>query len=149
MDWTEPLRAVALDVSALIAEKDLDFDIRTEPSPVHAHEWMLREMARNLLHNAIRLSPRGGRLSVRLLPVGEMAELHIEDSGPGISDELRLRLFQPFAAGHAHSGSGLGLTITREMVKALGGSITLTNLYEHGLCTGLDACVRLPLHPLA
>jgi len=146
MDWAEPLRAVALDVSALIAEKDMDFDIHTEASAVHAHEWMLREMARNLLHNAIRLSPRGGRLSVRLLPEGDMAELHIEDSGPGISDELRLRLFQPFAAGHAHSGSGLGLTITREMVKALGGSITLTNLYEQGLCTGLDACVRLPLH---
>ena len=146
MDWAEPLRAVALDVSALIAEKDLDFDIRTEASLVHAHEWMLREMARNLLHNAIRLSPRGGRLSVRLLPQDGMAELHIEDSGPGISDELRLRLFQPFAAGHAHSGSGLGLTITREMVKALGGNITLTNLYEQGLCVGLDACVRLPLH---
>ena len=145
MDWTEPLRAVALDVSALIAEKDLDFEIRTEASLVHAHEWMLREMARNLLHNAIRLSPRGGRLSVHLQPQGDMAELHIEDSGPGISDELRLRLFQPFAAGHAHSGSGLGLTITREMVKALGGSITLTNLYEQGLCVGLDACVRLPL----
>ena len=145
MDWAEPLRAVALDVSALIADKDLDFDIRTETSLVHAHEWMLREMARNLLHNAIRLSPRGGRLSVRLMPLDGMAELHIEDSGPGISDELRLRLFQPFAAGHAHSGSGLGLTITREMVKALGGSITLTNLYEQGLCVGLDACVRLPL----
>ncbi|MDZ7918443.1 sensor histidine kinase [Rhodoferax sp.] len=147
MDWAEPLRAVALDVSALIADKDLDFDIRTEVSLVHAHEWMLREMARNLLHNAIRLSPRGGRLSVQLMPIDGMAELHIEDSGPGISDELRLRLFQPFAAGHAHSGSGLGLTITREMVKALGGSITLTNLYEQGLCVGLDACVRLPLQP--
>ncbi|MFY8041862.1 MAG: sensor histidine kinase, partial [Rhodoferax sp.] len=60
-------------------------------------------------------------------------------------DELRLRLFQPFAAGNAHSGSGLGLTITREMVIALGGTISLTNMYEHGLCVGLDACVRLPL----
>jgi two-component system, OmpR family, sensor histidine kinase TctE len=146
MDWAEPLRAVALDVSALIADKDLDFDIRTEPCLVHAHEWMLREMARNLLHNAIRLSPRGGRLSVSLLPQGDMAELHIEDSGPGISDELRLRLFQPFAAGHSHSSSGLGLTITHEMVKALGGRITLNNLYEQGLCNGLDACVRLPIH---
>jgi two-component system, OmpR family, sensor histidine kinase TctE len=146
MDWAAPLRAVALDVSALIADKDLDFDIRTEPCLVHAHEWMLREMARNLLHNAIRLSPRGGRLSVYLLPRGGMAELHIKDSGPGISDELRLRLFQPFAAGHSHSSSGLGLTITHEMVKALGGSVTLDNLCAQGLCTGLDACVRLPLY---
>lgn len=145
MDWAEPLRAMTLDVSALIADKELDFDIHTDTCLVHAHEWMLREMARNLLHNAIRLSPRGGRLCVRLQPLDGIAELHIEDSGPGISDEFRLRLFQPFAAGNAHSGSGLGLTITREMVIALGGTISLTNMYEHGLCVGLDACVRLPL----
>jgi two-component system sensor histidine kinase TctE len=146
MVWAEPLRAMTLEVSALIADKELDFDIHTDTCLVHAHEWMLREMARNLLHNAIRLSPRGGRLCVRLQPLDGMAELHIEDSGPGISDELRLRLFQPFAAGNAHSGSGLGLTITREMVIALGGTISLTNLYEQGLCVGLDACVRLPSH---
>ncbi|MDZ7938570.1 MAG: sensor histidine kinase N-terminal domain-containing protein [Rhodoferax sp.] len=146
MDWAQPLRAVALDVSPLIADKNLDFEICTQPCLVLAHEWMLREMARNLLHNAVRLTPPGSALRVGLECHDGWAELVVTDSGPGISAELRQRLFQPFAAGHAHSGSGLGLTITREMVKALGGSIQLTNRYEHGLCTGLDACVRLPLH---
>ena len=146
MDWSDAVRAVALDVAPLIADKDLDFDIHTMPCRVHAHEWMLREMARNLLHNAVRLTPHGGRLSVQMALADGAAELTIHDSGPGISDELRMRLFQPFAAGHAHSGSGLGLTITREMVKALGGSIQLTNRYAQGLITGLDANVRLPLY---
>ena len=145
MDWAEPLRTVALDLAPLIADKDLDFEIRTQPCRVLAHEWMLREMVRNLLHNAIRLTPAGRALRVSLGVQQGMAELVVADSGPGISDELRQRLFQPFAAGHAHSGSGLGLTITREMVRALGGSIQLNNRYAQGLCTGLDACVRLPL----
>jgi two-component system sensor histidine kinase TctE len=112
---------------------------------VLAHEWMLREMARNLMHNAIRLTPEGGQLHIHLESEGNQAQLTISDSGPGISDALRMRLFQPFAAGSAHSGSGLGLTITREMVLALGGTIQLNNRYSGSLCTGLDACVRLPL----
>lgn len=147
MDWAEPLRTIALDLSALIAEKNLDFDLVTTPCQVVAHEWMLREMARNLIHNAIRQSPEGGQLHIRLAPVDGQAELTISDSGPGISEALRMRLFQPFAAGSGHSGSGLGLTITREMVRALGGNIQLNNRVADGLCTGLDACVRLPLSP--
>ncbi len=49
--------SMALELSPLIAEKDLDFEIATAPAPVQAHEWMLRELTRNLLHNAIRHSP--------------------------------------------------------------------------------------------
>lgn len=147
MDWAEPVRTIALDLSALIAEKNLDFELATEPCAVLAHEWMLREMARNLIHNAIRQTPDGGRLHIHLHAADGHAQLTIADSGPGIPEALRMRLFQPFAAGSGHSGSGLGLTITREMVLALGGSIALTNRMEHGVCTGLDACVRLPLHP--
>jgi len=146
MDWAEPVRAIALDLSALIAEKNLDFELVTSPCRVLAHEWMLREMARNLIHNAIRLTPEAGQLHIRLESDGNQAQLTISDSGPGISDALRMRLFQPFAAGSTHSGSGLGLTITREMVSALGGTIQLNNRYSGSLCTGLDACVRLPLH---
>ena len=45
---------MALELSPLIAEHDMDFGIETESCPVPAHEWMLRELTRNLLHNAIR-----------------------------------------------------------------------------------------------
>ncbi|MCB2001006.1 MAG: sensor histidine kinase N-terminal domain-containing protein, partial [Rhodoferax sp.] len=50
-------RAIALDLAPLMADKDLDFEIRTVPAPIRAHEWMLRELVRNLLHNAIRHAP--------------------------------------------------------------------------------------------
>ncbi len=145
LDLAVVVRAVALDVSPLIAEKDIDFEIQTVPAQLRAHEWMLRELARNLLHNAIKHSPVGAHLSVRLVTDERHAALTVADSGPGINSELRSRLFQPFSAGHAHSGSGLGLVICRDIALALGGTITLENRESHGRIVGLDATVRLPL----
>ncbi len=145
LDLAEVVRAVALDLSPLIAERDLDFDIRTVPARVHAHEWMLRELCRNLLHNAIKHAPPATPLAVQLVTDTHHAALTIADSGPGISDALRGRLFQPFSAGSSHSGSGLGLVICQEIVHALGGTITLDNRTHQGHIEGLDATVRLPL----
>ncbi len=145
VDWAVVLREVALDVSPLIATKDLDFEITTAPALLQTHDWMLRELSRNLLHNAIRHSPVGGLLEVKLVSDGRHAALVISDSGPGISDELRTRLFQPFSAGEQRSGSGLGLAICLEVVTALGGSISLDSRQDQGHIKGMDVTVRLPL----
>ncbi|MEO8121442.1 MAG: sensor histidine kinase N-terminal domain-containing protein [Rhodoferax sp.] len=145
VDWAQVLREVALDLSPLIAAKDIDFEISTAPSLIRTHDWMLRELSRNLLHNAIRFTPANGTLTVQLLSDARFAALVIGDSGPGISAELRTRLFQPFSAGEARSGSGLGLAICHEIVQALGGSISLDNREAHGHLSGLDTTVRLPL----
>ena len=144
-DLSALVRSVALDVSPLIADKDLDFGIDTQPAPVQAHEWMLRELARNLLHNAIKHTPAGGALSVRVLAGANAVALTVADSGPGITAELRTRLFQPFSAGDVRHGSGLGLAICYEIVQALQGTITLENRDVQGRVQGLDATVRLPL----
>ncbi len=144
-DWAEVVRSVALDLSPLLAEKDIDFDISTEPAPIAAHDWMLRELSRNLLHNAIRHTPVGGALAVRLVTDSRHAALTVADTGPGIAAELRTRLFQPFSSGDVRSGSGLGLAICHEIVAALGGTITLDNRETHAQVTGLDATVRLAL----
>ncbi|HSI56985.1 MAG TPA: sensor histidine kinase N-terminal domain-containing protein [Ideonella sp.] len=144
-DWSAVVRAVALDLSALIAEGQLDFEIETQPAPVRSLEWALRELTRNLLHNAIKHCPPGGTLSVRLLADGRHAALTIADSGPGVAPAQRERLFQPFAASGSHGGSGLGLAICHEIVGSLGGQIELENRWERGRLAGLDATVRLPL----
>ena len=141
----EVLRTVALEISPLIAQRDLDFGIHTEAAPVRAHEWMLRELTRNLLHNAVRHAPHGSELAVDLRCDAHHTALTISDCGPGIEPELAARLFQPFSAGDVRSGSGLGLAICQEIVQALGGSITLTNREQGTRILGLDAVVRLPL----
>lgn len=139
------LRAVALEISPLIAQRDLDFGIHTEPALVQAHEWMLRELSRNLLHNAVRHAPPGSELSVDLRTDTHHVALTISDHGPGIDEELRTRLFQPFSAGDVRTGSGLGLAICHEITQALGGSIALTNRVTAHRLDGLDAVVCLPL----
>jgi two-component system, OmpR family, sensor histidine kinase TctE len=146
IDWSTVLREVALDLAPLIADKDLEFELQTQPAPVLAHDWMLRELVRNLLHNAIKHSPEGGALSVSLLAKGNTTELLIADSGAGIDEKLKQRLFQPFSAGRMQPGSGLGLAICAEIARALQGEISLDNRIAQDHIMGLDVCVKLPLN---
>jgi two-component system sensor histidine kinase TctE len=110
-----------------------------------AHAWILREMTRNLLDNAIRYCPIGTSLRIDLRQKGAHAVLRIADSGPGMDAAQGTRLFQAFATERPTSGSGLGLTIAREMVLALGGEISLENRFEVSRLVGLDALIRLPM----
>jgi two-component system sensor histidine kinase TctE len=148
-DFAAIVRTVALDLAPLMAQRQLDFSIETEPAAVRAHEWALRELTRNLLHNAIRHCPESTPLSVTLRTGAGSTVLTIADSGPGLRVDLRERLFQPFvsgsAQGDAHSGSGLGLAICHEIVASLGGSIRLVDRATHAGAAGLDATVRLKL----
>jgi two-component system, OmpR family, sensor histidine kinase TctE len=150
-DWAEVVRSVALDLSPLIAARSLDFSITLQPAVVRAHEWALRELFRNLLHNAIKYTAEGSRLTIALVADRRTAALTVSDSGPGISPALRERLFQPFSTESGGSnearGSGLGLAICREIVLSLGGEIELINRIEQGRTVGLDTVVRLPLIP--
>ena len=145
-DWADIVRAVALDLAPLIAKQGLDFDIHTEPAAITSHEWALRELTRNLLHNAIQHTPAGGRLAIALTTHGGTARLLIADGGPGLTAEQQQRLFLPFAVGHGGKGSGLGLAICEALVQTLGGQITLGNRVDGGRVVGLDARVDLPLH---
>jgi len=168
-DWAATVRQVALDTSALMGQRHIDFGLQLPPAPVwvHAHEWALRELTRNLLHNAIRYSPVHGVLDVALRvdgtdspggmadQPGGTAALVITDHGPGIPASLRPHLFQPFARGRPDDGqgTGLGLAICHGLVLALGGGLSLDNREVAGQVDGLDAVVRLPLatrrHPLS
>ena len=144
-DWSVVLRELALEMAPLMADKDIDFGIETHAANVRAHDWMLRELTRNLLHNAIKHTPEGGVLSVRIVTDSTTAELVVADTGTGVDAELGTRLFQPFSAGTLHAGSGLGLAICAEIVNALHGVISLENRVVRGHTDGLDARVRLPM----
>ncbi len=92
----------------------------------------------NLLSNAIRYSPVGTPLTIRVLHWGEMVRVSVEDRGPGIPKEYQKRIFQRFAGvpGHtAHGGSsGLGLSISREFIDAQGGQLWVESQPETGSC---------------
>ena len=149
-DWASTTREVALDLSALIGERQLEFSIATLTAPVRSHAWALRELTRNLLHNAIRHCPEGGVLHIELQRDATTASLTVADSGPGIAAPQREQLFQPFASAlgtdsSGAPGSGLGLAICHDIVVSLGGRIELVNRLQQGRILGLDAVVHLPL----
>ncbi len=99
----------------------------------------------NLVSNALKYSPDGGTVWVRVRRAGEVAEVSVSDEGIGIPPEEQARLFQPFARGSAtHTqigGAGLGLYITAQIVERHGGTIGVES--EPG--KGSTFTVRLPL----
>lgn len=124
---------------------DLGFQL-VEPLAVRAEPVMLSTMVRNLLDNALRVTPRAGHIDVGVYREGEAAVLQIEDSGPGIASPDLERIFEPFFRGsHPQGeGSGLGLSIVKRAVERLGGSITLENV-GGATRSGLRVTVRLPV----
>ncbi len=139
------VRDVALALAPLIAQRDIEFDIDTDAAQVRAHDWMLSELTRNLLANAIRFTPEGGLLVVMLVNDGDCAVLSIADSGPGMAADQRDGLFVPFSGKSTevseHAGAGLGLVICQDICKAIGATFTLDNAFP----SGLVASVRVPL----
>jgi two-component system, OmpR family, sensor histidine kinase TctE len=129
-DWDSILRSVALDLAPLIASKNLQFTLESKAAILDAHAWMLQELTRNLLHNAITHAPVGSILTVHLIDLPQALELTIQDQGSGIDEPLSKRLFQTFSAGRHSRGSGLGLAICQEISNALNGVLSLENQYS-------------------
>lgn len=148
LQMADAVRAIALELAPLVADKGIDFELDAHPCQVSGHDWMLRELTRNVLQNAIHHTPPQGSIKVTLQGLEGYAVLTIDDSGPGIAPELRERLFQPFSAGSSRSGSGLGLTIAQDIVMALHGSIQLNHRMDARRTIGLSARITIPLlHP--
>lgn len=107
---------------------------------------MISVVIRNLVDNALRYTPTGGRVDVGLYSENDQAILQVEDTGPGLpSDDLE-RIFDPFYRGSKPigEGTGLGLSIVKRIVDRLGGSVSLENITDADR-TGLRVVVKLPL----
>jgi two-component system sensor histidine kinase TctE len=133
---------VAIDLSPLISDKNLDFELEAGNVWVEGRHWMAAEMVSNLLHNAIRHTPPESRLGIRVAPLAEGALLCVWDSGPGIPDQQEMRVFEPFAAAHSSKGGGLGLAICAEIADSMQAGLTLCNCGTPDAVTGLEARVH-------
>lgn len=127
VDLVGPAREACLELAPLAVAKGVDLALRNEGAvPLRGDALLLREMARNLVDNAIRYTPPGGHVSVEVAVAGDRAMLTVEDSGIGIAPADRERVFDPFfRASSTERGVGLGLTIARDIARAHHGVIDL------------------------
>ncbi|MCU0655833.1 MAG: ATP-binding protein [Polyangiaceae bacterium] len=147
---TECLQA-AVNLCALRArEKGLDLRVVADhglPTETLGDPTRIRQILLNLLTNAIKFTP-AGHIEVRAWAEAERLFYAIQDTGIGIDDDTRARLFEPFAQGAASTarrfgGTGLGLAISRRLASLLGGTLT----FESARGQGSTFTLALPLPP--
>ncbi len=98
---------------------------------------LVRRVLENLISNAIKHTPSGGTVMIRVTGLGDRVRLAVEDSGQGIPVEARARIFEKFGAMHARSDRsyhsvGLGLAFCKLAVEAHGGTIGIDSAVPHG-----------------
>jgi signal transduction histidine kinase len=94
----------------------------------------------NLIANALEAMPAGGRLHMAARKASSCVLIEMEDTGPGIPDEIRDRLFEPFVTAGKQNGLGLGLALSRQAVLDHGGDIWTEP------AAGARFVIRLPLN---
>ncbi|BCX68682.1 ATP-binding protein [Pseudomonas izuensis] len=136
-------RRVLEDLWPLAEVKHLDIGVEAgEDVRVMIHDADLLAVVKNLVDNAIRYTPEGGRVDLSVTLENGAALLQIKDSGPGIASEEQERVFDPFyrSLGTQVSGSGLGLSIVKAIMDRTGARVRLGFTDERerrGLCVSL------------
>jgi two-component system heavy metal sensor histidine kinase CusS len=129
----EVVRAAALHVEVQARERRVELALHANDAVVQGVASDLERLVRNLLDNAVRHSPQGGRVSVDVVTVGADAKIAVSDQGPGIRPEEREKIFEPFYRGRDHedgSGAGLGLAIVRQIARGHGGDVRAVTTAE-------------------
>lgn len=146
VDLAAAARSVIEELSPLIAESDVELDVELPagPVPVHGHEVALSALMRNLLENALRHVPGGGRVQFSVAREQDRASIEVIDNGEGIPPERRAAVFARFhrESGSRGDGYGLGLSIVQRAAQLHGASI---ELLDSPFGRGLRVSVRMPL----
>jgi signal transduction histidine kinase len=136
----ELLDETASLVASMATAKGIDYGVTPchEGVDVQGDPDRIRQIVVNLLSNAVKFTPEGGRVLLSAEADGEQVRVQVADSGPGIAGEDHERVFDAFvqlaptADGALAQGAGLGLSISRELARAMGGDVTLSSAPGQG-----------------
>ncbi len=150
-DLRETLEACAALARVQADDNGLALRVELElpsPCPVHGDEARLRQVLLNLLGNAVKFTPAGHVRLSACWPAEGPLQLVVADTGPGVPEDARDRVFEAFeqldgSFARRHGGTGLGLSISMELVRAMGGTLRCSQAPEGGALFDLT----LPLAP--
>jgi len=147
-DLADLTRTTAAQFQSLSADRGIDYGIDVpEEIDIEADSEKIQRIIINLLSNAFKFTPMGGRIELRLRRTDESALIEVEDNGPGIPQEFRHTVFERFSqvkggSRRSFGGTGLGLAIVQHFVKLHGGHVDLAE----GSSGGALFTIALPLH---
>ena len=125
---SEQIRLVVALLDQKLSEKQLEIIFDAKEYFVTANEEMMKQVWINLLDNAVKFSPIGGKIEIRMKQTGGSLSIKISDQGNGMSPETKEHIFDKFYQGdlsHSTSGNGLGLAIVKKIIDLHNGSITV------------------------
>ena len=128
VDLADLARRTVADLVGVAAAKGVDVGVQqADPASVEGQPDALQILLRNLVDNAIKYTPAGGTADISVVLDGGALRVTVEDSGPGIPEEERERVFDRFyrVAGSEAAGSGLGLAIIKAIAERHGATLTL------------------------
>ena len=132
----EQIRQAIVALEQKWSEKELGFEVELAETPFFGYESLLPHVWTNLIGNAVKFSPKGGEIRIKMMRTEGAVVFTIEDDGPGIAPEHRERIFERFyrieksRTDRAHSG--LGLSVARSIAASHGGKVTYDPVKPHG-----------------
>ena len=132
----EQIRQAIVALEQKWSEKELGFEVELAETPFFGYESLLPHVWTNLIGNAVKFSPKGGEIRIKMMRTEGAVVFTIEDDGPGIVPGDEEHIFTKFyqsESSHGMEGNGLGLALVRQIVEMSGGSVDVRNL-EAGGC---------------
>ena len=132
----EQIRQSVVALETAWVQKSIELDVDLDRASYVGNEPMMRHVWDNLISNAVKFSPDGGTVKLRLVKKLRKLVFTVEDQGPGLSEEAKKHIFDKFYQGdtsHKQEGSGLGLALVKRILTIEKGQITAENIPE-GVC---------------
>ena len=131
----EQIRQSVVALESAWVQKDIELDVELDRVSYLGNEQMMRHVWDNLISNAIKFSPQGGAVKLRLAKRLRKLIVTVEDQGPGLSEEAQKHIFDKFYQGdssHKQEGNGLGLALVKRILSIEKGQITAENIPNSG-----------------
>ena len=131
----EQIRQSVVALETAWVQKSIELDVDLDRASYVGNEPMMRHVWDNLISNAVKYSPDGGTVKLRLVKKPRRLVFTVEDQGPGLSEEAKKHIFDKFYQGdtsHKQEGNGLGLALVKRILTIEKGQITAENIPEGG-----------------